>query len=60
MNIIRKKKKMSYCAQIVESKENRKQYIVESKESGNKEIPWFNHEDLHPHAKALDSYIFTI
>jgi hypothetical protein len=26
----------------------------------NKEIPWFGHEDLHPHTKALDGYIFTI
>jgi hypothetical protein len=32
----------------------------EFRESRNKEIPWFGHEDLRPHTKALDGYIFTI
>jgi hypothetical protein len=26
----------------------------------HKEIPWFDHEDLRSHTKALDGYIFTI
>ena len=34
--------------------------MVESRESGNKEIPWFSYEDLHLHTKAFDGYIFTI
>ena len=37
-----------------------KAIIVESRESRNKEIPWFGHEDLYAHTKALDGYIFTI
>ena len=37
-----------------------KAIIVESRDNGNKNIPWFSHEDLHPHTKALDDYIFTI
>ena len=32
----------------------------EFRESRNKEIPWFGHEDLRSHTKALDGYIFTI
>ena len=38
----------------------KKAIIVEGRESGNKEIPWFSHENLHPHTKALDGYIFII
>ncbi len=37
-----------------------KAIIVESRDSGNKKIPWFGYEDLHPHTKAIDDYIFTI
>ena len=34
--------------------------IVERRESRNKEILWFGHEDLQSHTKSLDGYIFTI
>ena len=37
-----------------------KAIIVKSRESKNKEIPWFGHEDLHPPTKALNGYIFII
>jgi hypothetical protein len=32
----------------------------EQTENRYTEIPWFGHEDLRPHTKALDGYIFTI
>ena len=34
-------------------------YKVERREGGIKEIPWFSHEDLHPHTKAL-AVIFCV
>ena len=44
---------------VLEGKEFRER---EREQTKNKytEIPWFGHEDLRPHTKALDDYIFTI
>jgi hypothetical protein len=38
----------------------RKEFRERDKQNRHKKIPWFSHENLRPHTKAFDGYIFII